>query len=61
MSDFEWEYYKEYNDTINIGTDSYIDSMTEGTFYEDEDLYNHREDINDWENYYQEISEEIEY
>jgi len=60
MSDFEWEYYKEYNDNTN-SFDNYIDSMTEGNFYEDEDLYDNREDLNDWENYYQEISEEIEY
>jgi len=60
MRDFEWEYYKEYNDNTDNSVD-YIDSMTEGSFYEDEDLYEHREDLTDWESYYQEISEEIEY
>ena len=60
MSDFEWEYYKEYNDTIDNSVD-YIESMTEGSFYEDDDLYDNREDLNDWENYYNEISDEIEY
>lgn len=60
MSDFEWEYYKEYNDTIDNSVD-YVDSMTDGSFYEDEDLYDCRQDLNEWQNYYQEISEEIDY
>jgi len=60
MSGFDWEYYKEYNDNTNSVSD-YYDSMTEGSFYEDDDLYDNREDLNDWENYYNEISDEIEY
>lgn len=55
MENFEWEYYDSADSTAD-----YFDSMTEGTFYEDE-YYEEQVDLNNWQDYYNEISDEIEY
>lgn len=54
MKDYNWEYV---NDIIS-GDIDYSDSMTDGTYLDDE-YYD--EDNNEWENYYHEIRDEIEY
>ena len=54
MENYNWEFV---HDTID-NTDTYIESMTNGTFIDDE---YYEEDNNKWQTYYEEISEEIEY
>ena len=54
MENYNWEFV---NDNID-NTDNYIESMTNGTFIDDE---YYSEDNNQWQTYYEEISEEIEY
>jgi len=56
MEDFQWEYYDNL-DTV----DNYNESMTDGSYIEDEEYYDRQDDLRDWENYYSEISDEIEY
>ena len=54
MRDYNWEYVNDNIDTL----DNYNESMTEGTYLDDE--YYDQEN-NEWENYYHEIQDEIEY
>jgi hypothetical protein len=54
MKDYNWEYI---NDTNGSDID-YIDSMTDGSYLDDE-YYD--EDNNEWQDYYEEIQDEIEY
>ena len=46
MEDYNWEY-------VDDNSVDYLDSMTESAYYADEK--------NEWEKYYYEIHEEIEY
>ena len=53
MENYNWEYIYD-----NIGDNNdYIDSMTDGTYIDDE-YYN--EENNEWKNYYEEVGEIIE-
>lgn len=54
MEDYNWEYVDDNFDNLDSYNDSMIqDSDLEDIYYEDEK--------NGWENYYNEIHEEIEY
>ena len=54
MEDTQWEYV---NDNY-FNSDDYADSMNDGTYLDDE--YYETQD-NEWENYYEEICDDIEY
>jgi len=54
MEDYNWEYV---DDNIDSSVD-YIDSMTESSYLDD--IY-YEDEKNEWEKYYYQIHEEIEY
>lgn len=54
MENHNWEYVYDY---IADSTD-YIESMTEGTYIDDE---YYEEENNQWADYYEDISDELEY
>ena len=39
----------------------YVEEMTDGTYLDDEYLHESQQELQDWNNYYEEISDEIEY
>ena len=60
MRDFEWQYFKDKDDDIFDNSTDYIESMTNDEDY-DEDYREDTIDIESWNNYYNDISNEIEY
>ena len=60
MSDFEWQYYEDYPDDCIDNTVDYTNYMIDNEYYEDDHAQEDQE-LESWNNYYEEISEEIEY
>lgn len=60
MRNFEWQYFKDKDDDIFDNSTDYIESMTNDEDY-DEDYREDTIDIESWNNYYNDISNEIEY
>ena len=54
MENYNWEYVHDNTNSI----DTYIDSMTDGSYIDDQ--YDNDIDTNEWANYYEEVGEIIE-
>jgi len=62
MSDFEWQFFEDGNNDIFDNSTDYIESMTnDNEYYDDDDYMQEDQELESWNNYYEEISDEIEY
>jgi hypothetical protein len=60
MRDFEWQYLEDVNNDNTNCPDNYFERMIDNYDY-DEDYDQADQELESWSNYYEEISEEIEY
>ncbi|NBW70832.1 MAG: hypothetical protein EBR32_05435 [Bacteroidetes bacterium] len=60
MRDFEWQYLEDINNDNTNCPDNYFERMIDNYDY-DEDYDQADQELESWSNYYEEISEEIEY
>jgi len=61
MSDFEWQFLEDGNNDIFDNSTNYIESMTNDNECYEDDYAQEDQELESWNNYYEEISEEIEY
>ncbi len=60
MRDFEWQFLEDSNHDNTNCPDNYFERMIDNYDY-DEDYDQADQELESWSNYYEEISEEIEY
>ena len=61
MRDFEWQFLEDSNHDIFDNSTDYIESMTNDNEYYEDDYAQEDQELESWNNYYEEISDEIEY
>jgi hypothetical protein len=61
MRDFEWQFLEDGNNDIFDNSTDYIESMTNDNEYYEDDYAQEDQELESWSNYYEEISDEIEY
>jgi len=61
MRDFEWQFLEDSNNDIFDNSTDYIESMTNDNEYYEDDYAQEDQELESWNNYYEEISDEIEY
>jgi len=61
MRDFEWQFLEDSNNDIFDNSTDYIESMTNDNEYYEDDYSQEDQELESWNNYYEEISDEIEY
>jgi len=61
MRDFEWQFLEDSNNDIFDNSTDYIESMTNDNEYYEDDYAQEDQELESWSNYYEEISDEIEY
>jgi hypothetical protein len=61
MRDFEWQFLEDGNNDIFDNSTDYIESMTNDNEYYEDDYAQEDQELESWNNYYEEISDEIEY
>jgi len=61
MRDFEWQFLEDSNNDIFDNSTDYIESMTNDNEDYEDDYAQEDQELESWNNYYEEISDEIEY